>query len=199
VADGITAPPSVSAAPEVPYVAGYWRNPQAFKIAVSAARDAGHTGIQAYMPYPVHGVEPTLGLQRSWIGRPVFATCVLFFLAAYGMQYMQQVVEWPLIYSGKPYHTWQLFVVVTLESGLLMGAIVNLLLCFHTCRLVPNPNFRPIHPRVSDDTFCLAVPLTAAVGADKLVAWFRTLGADEVDIDEAPKPAGAAAPERTHA
>jgi hypothetical protein len=193
VADLVNAPATTSATPEVPYVAGFWKDPQAFKIAASAARDAGHTGIQAYMPYPIHGIEAILGLERSFIGRPVFAVSILFFLVAYQMQYHQQVVNFPMIYGGKPFHSWQLFVVVTLETGLLIGALVNLLLCFHTCRLVPNPAFKPMHPRLSDDTFCIALPITATADTQSLVAWFRKLGADEVEIDEHPAAAPAAA------
>jgi hypothetical protein len=184
VADLFHAPPTVSAAPEQPYVAGYWRDPQAFKVAAAAARDGGHTNLSAYLAYPLHGIEEILGLERSTIGRPVFAVCIVFVLIAYTMCYYQQVVSFPMVYSGKPYHTWQLFVVVTLETGLLLGALANLLLCFHTCRLVPNPAFKPMHPRLSDDTFALALPISATSGVEQLTAWFRQLGADEVEVNE---------------
>ncbi len=182
--DHVNAPPSPSATPEVPYVAGYWRNAQAFKIAATSAREAGHTGIQAYLPYPVHGIEPILGLERSWIGRGVFAVSVVFFIVAYHMQYFQQVESFPMVYGGKPFHTWQLFVVVTLETGLLIGALANLLLAFHTCRLIPNPAFKPMHPRLSDDTFALALPISARASSEQLVAWFRGLGAEEVEVND---------------
>lgn len=190
------APPTTSPRPEVPHVVGFWRNPLAFKIAARAARDAGHANLQAYLPYPIHGIEEQLGLKRSLIGRVVFSVAVIGFVLAYGMQFDRQVMDYPMVYGGKPYHTWQLFVVVTLETGLLLGALANLLLCFHTCRLVPNPGFTPMHPRLSDDTFALAVPITAAHRADALVGWFRQLGADEVEVNET---AGAAAAETSHA
>jgi hypothetical protein len=188
------APPTTSPSPEVPYVAGFWRDPQAFKIAAQAARDAGHTQLQAYLAYPLHGIEEILGLERSTIGRPVFVACLVFFVLAYLMQYNREVTDFPMVYGGKPYHTWQLFVVVTLETGLLLGAVANLLLAFHTCRLVPNPFFKPMNPRLSDDTFGLALPTSPRANADQLVEWLKKLGAVEVEINETAGTATAAKP-----
>lgn len=182
MADLVHAPATTAPAPEGPYVAGFWRTPDGFRAAARAARDAGHTNIQAYMPYPVHGFEELLGLERSWIGRPVFALCCLGFLAAFGMCWDRMDVNFPLIYGGKPYGTWQLFVVVTLETGLLLGALANLLLCFHTCRLLPNPAFMPMDPRLSDDTFAIAIPITSRHSADQLERWFHAQQAEEVRV-----------------
>jgi hypothetical protein len=184
VADLYHAPPTVSATPEVPYVAGFWRDPQAFMVAAMAARDAGHVNMQSYLAYPLHGLEEIFGLERSLIGRGVFAMSIVFFIVAYTMCYYQQVVSFPLNYSGKPYHTWQLFVVVTLETGLLLGAVANLLLCFHTCRLLPNPAFKPMNERLSDDTFGLALVIGPKGDAQQLTAWFKQLGAEEVEVNE---------------
>jgi hypothetical protein len=169
-------------------VVGYFRELPAFKAAVAAARAAGFAHVEVHTPYPVHGVEAALGLKRSWIGRPVLAVSIVVAIAAFLMQYHQQVEEFPMIYSGKPYFTWQLYVVVTLESGLLLGAIANLLLCFHTCKLLPDPFWRPRNDRLSDDTF--AVVLNDPRPAAELSAWMRQQGALDVEVDAAP--AGAA-------
>jgi hypothetical protein len=189
MADLHHAPATTSPTPEVPFVCGSWRSPQGFKVAATAARDAGYTNLQAYMPYPIHGIDAILGLERSWIGRPVFVVCIVFFVLAYLLQYDRMVVDFPLVYGGKPYHTWQLFVVVTLETGLLLGALANLLLCFHTCRLLPNPAFTPMNPRLSDDTFAIAVPITSHADAQQLVAWFNRLGAEDVVVKDPTQPA----------
>jgi hypothetical protein len=181
MADAHHAPATTSPSPEVPYVCGYFSNPRVFKLAAMAARDADYKNLQAYMPYPIHGMDAILGLERSLIGRPVFAVSVLFFVAAWFMQYFNMVVDFPLVYGGKPYDTPQLFVVVTLETGLLLGALVNLLLCFHSCKLLPNPTFKPMHPKLSDDTFAIAVPITSSASAEKLTAWFKQVGAIEIE------------------
>ena len=175
-------------------VVGYFRDVPAFKAAVVAARAAGYSHTEVHMPYPVHGVEGALGLKRSWIGRPVLAVSLVVAALAFLMQYHQQVEEFPMIYSGKPYFTWQLYVVVTMESGLLLGALLNLLLCFHTCQLLPDPFWRPRNDRLSDDTF--AVVVTDIRAAEVLVAWMKAQGAVGVDVDPAPgatpAPVGAA-------
>ncbi len=139
-------PAIIAPAPTVPYVAGFWRSPGAFRAAARAAREANYTNLQAYLPYPLHGFDEILGIRRSLIGRPVFAICCIGFLLAFFMCHDRMVSDFPMIYGGKPYVSPQLFVVVTLETGLLLGALANLLLCFHCCRLLPNPFFTPMHP-----------------------------------------------------
>jgi len=196
MADLHHAPATSSPTPEVPYVVGYFSNPRTFKLAAMAARDADYKNLQAYMPYPVHGIDEILGLQRSLLGRPVFAVTIVFFLLAYFMQYYNHVLSWPLVYGGKPFHTPQLFVVVTLETGLLLGALFNLVMCFHTCKLIPNPAFTPMHPRLSDDLFAIAVPITDKVPADTLQTFFRQVGAEGITARD---PAAPVAVEVAHA
>jgi hypothetical protein len=188
------APATTAPAPQGSYVAGFWKSPEAFKAAARAAREAGYAQLQAYMPYPLHGFDDILGLQRSWIGRPVFAICCVGFLLAFGMCSYHMVDDFPAIYGGKPYATWQLFVVVTLETGLLFGALANLLLCFHTCRLLPDPTFTPMHERLSDDTFAIAVPVSAQHSAAQLRSFFEGLHAEDIRVHLEPASAAVAAP-----
>lgn len=160
-----------------PYVGGLFADEAGFLAAARAARAAGHADLQAWTPWPVHGLEDALGLQRSWIGRPVFAAVLLGFALCFaGISYLQ-VDYWPVIYGGKPYFAWPLWVVPVLEIGLLLGAIVNLLACFHTCRLVPDPFTRLPDPRLTDDRFCLALP--AGGDPEAVRAWLRAQGAGD--------------------
>jgi len=190
MADAHHAPATTSPTPEVPYVCGYFRTPRAFKLAAMAARDADYKNLQAYMPYPIHGIDAILGLERSLIGRPVFAVSAVFFFLAWFMCYFHMTIDFPLVYGGKPYQTPQLFVVVVMETGLLMGALLNLLLCFHSCKLLPNPTFKPMHPRLSDDTFAIAVPITGSASAEKLTAWFNQVGAEDIEAKDPTQKAG---------
>lgn len=157
------------------YVGGLFADEAAFVAACRAARAAGHRDLQAWTPWPVHGLEEILGLDRSPIGRIVLAAIVLGLVLCAGFIYHLQVEDWPVVYGGKPYATWQLWVVPVLETGLLLGAVANLLACFQACKLMPDPFTRLPDPRLTDDRFCLAVP----VGADPeaMRAWLRGLGA----------------------
>jgi len=164
-----------------PYRAGIFADEAGFVAACRAARAAGHTDLQAWSPWPVHGLDEVLGLDRSLIGRAVFTVTVLGWLFCFALQYHLQVTDWPIVYGGKPYVTWQLWVVPILETGLLFGAIANFLVCCHLCKLMPDPFVVLPDPRLSDDRFAIALGGSDSVALD---AWFTAQGAESViDVD----------------
>jgi hypothetical protein len=164
-----------------PYVAGFYSDENAALSAVQAVRAAGHTAVQVWSPFPIHGLDPELGLQRSLIGRPVFALSIVGFLFTFFGIYHLMVQDWAVVYGGKPFFTWQLWLVPTLEAGLLFGAILNLKLVMHTCKLIPDPFVRLPDPRVTDDQFCVAVS-TASTSAADLTTLMTSHGAVETRL-----------------
>ncbi len=186
MSDAVSPAPVVTAT-----VIGHFATEAGFVAAAKASKEAGLHG-EYYLPWPVHGIEAALGLERSLIGRPVLGAIAFGCAAAFGMQYGLQVVDWPVIYSGKPYFTWQLWVVVTLETGLLLGAVTNLLACFHACRLFPNPTPAIVSPRHSDDRFGIALTAGGDRDEESLLSWLKAHGADAVEVQRS-KPSPAAA------
>jgi hypothetical protein len=169
-------------------VVGFYKDEHALVTACKAARDAGHPLVEAISPYPVHGIDPVLGIQRSWIGRPVLLTALLGFVAAYGFLHHSSVIEWPILVSGKPYHYWIGFVVPTLELGLLAAALVNLGLVFHATRSLPLPETKVVCPRLTDDAFAVVIPVREGYTAASLCGWLAERGAErtQVILPEAP-------------
>lgn len=174
------------AAPCAGTVLGFWRDPRSFLDACAAARDAKFPGITAYAPFPVHGLEDAMGHPRSWIGRAVMVAVIAGAIGCYHFFVQSSVMEWPINVSGKPYHSPQYWVVPILETALLGGAIVNLLSCFHTCRLSPLPA-APIDPRTTDDSFCLVLPACGdRYTTDSLARWLENHGAESVECRNQP-------------
>ena len=164
-----------------PIVAGYYRDQSRFSEACGAAMAAGHQP-EAFTPYPVHGLDATLGIPRSLLGRPVLTVILIGFCLGLGLAWYTQSQDWPLNVGGKPYFAWQTFVVVTLETGLLLGALANMGIALHLCRLLPDPNTRLINDRITDDTFALVLPITATKSAEQLSEWLRAHAAEEVQV-----------------
>lgn len=155
---------------------GYFREADraAFVTACREGTAAG-TVVRAYTPYPVHGLEHVLGYPPSWIGRFVLAVVLLGFAGVGAAIWQDHVLTWPINVSGKPYESWALFVVPTLEAGLLFGALSNLLACFHACRLAPDPFGAVLRKDLTDDHFALVVR------GDDSAAWLNAHGAESVE------------------
>ncbi|MBA3700881.1 MAG: DUF3341 domain-containing protein [Planctomycetes bacterium] len=164
-----------------PIVAGYYRDVSRFSDACGAATAAGHQP-EAFTPWPVHGLETKLGIPRSTLGRPVLAVILVGFALGLHLCWYTQYQDYPLNVGGKPYFAWQTFVVVIMETGLLLGALANMGIALHLCRLLPDPNTRLINDRITDDTFALVLPIMAGKDAEGLSTWLREQGAEEIQV-----------------
>lgn len=164
-----------------PIVAGYYRDVSRFSDACGAATAAGLKP-EAFTPWPVHGLEHKLGIPRSTLGRPVLAVILIGMALGLHLCWFTQYLDYPLNVGGKPYFAWPTFAVVILETGLLLGALANMGIALHLCRLLPDPNTRLINDRITDDTFALVLPFTAGKDAEGLSAWLREQGAEEVQV-----------------
>jgi len=158
---------------------GYWTDKHAFVKACEASHHAGHHGHQAFTPWPIHGLEKKMGLRRSWIGRPVLFMLLFGAFLGFMMQYWMMKIDYPQIIGGKSYNSWAAYVVITFESGILLGALTNLVVClFIACRLCPRPDTQLPSDLLTDDTFCLAIPAADGNQLDVLSTWLREHGAD---------------------
>lgn len=167
------------------WVAGFWSDQDAFVAAAGAARDAKFPGLTAFTPWPVHGLEEVMGHRRSWIGRAVMVAVLLGAAGCLHFFVLTSVQEWPVNVSGKPYFSPQFWVVPILESALLAGAIVNLLACFHACRLVPGDT-RVADPRLTDDQFCLLLPVDGErYSEESLSRWLSDHRAERIEARHA--------------
>lgn len=166
----------------MPYVLGYFTDVEAFKQACAASHAAGHKGHEAFTPWPIHGLERLMGIRRSWIGRPVLFMLLFGAFCGFLMQVWMMKEDWPLILAGKPYNSWPAFVVITFESGILMGALTNMaIVLLVACKLLPSAKTVLPSDALTDDTFCLAVPVTEHGSIADLDRWMQEQKAERVE------------------
>lgn len=90
----------------------------------------GYTRIDAYSPFPIHGIDEAIGTPRSKLGYIVFA-CGMFGLAnAIFMIWYTNGYDYPLVIGGKPLFAWEFSVPVMFELTVLLsafGAVLGML------------------------------------------------------------------------
>lgn len=146
--------------------------------AADGARQKGWQGLDAFTPYPLHGLEKALGLKHSWVP---WVTLIMGLAGAAGgflMQAWTSAVDWPLIVGGKPFVSWPAFLPITFESGVLVGGISNFVAMWFACRL---PKLKPAvyDERFTDDRFGLIVPLEG-LNETEVNEYLNAQGAEEV-------------------
>lgn len=170
--------------------------PEALILACRRMRDEGFRHWDAHSPFPIHGLERAMGLKRSIV--PLFVLVLGLGGAGLGMllQWWVSVEAYPLVVSGKPFFSWQAFVPIMFECGVLGGALGALFGFLILARLP-----RHHHPlfeseafeRMSDDGFFISVEARdERFDRSATLDLLSELGASRVEVVRAP--AASAAP-----
>lgn len=93
--------------------------------AARALRERGYTAVDAFTPYPVHGLDEALGLARSRLARFVFPVGLAGAAAAYALQWWTAARDYPIAIGGRPAHAPPAFVPITFEATVLLSAFAS--------------------------------------------------------------------------
>lgn len=104
-----------------------YQTPGAVFAAAEKFRDAGYTDWDVFTPFPIHGMEEAMGVKRTVL--PLIIACVGLTGASLGllMQWWMNGIDYQMVTQGKPYASWQAFVPVTFELGILSAAFTAII------------------------------------------------------------------------
>lgn len=162
------------------YCIGYFPDEHELLRATEEASRRGYDVLDAFAPYPVHGLPEAMGLGASrlaWIGAWAGAAGLVLGLT---LQAWTSSVDWPLRVGGQPFNAWPVFLPVTFELTVLFAGIMGVIALFARTRMWPG-NRKPRLRRVTDDRFALALlEVDASMDLDEMKHMLRTHGAVEV-------------------
>lgn len=162
--------------------------PAALYHACEAVRDAGYTKWDSFSPFPVHGMEGAMGIRRTRLPLLVAVLGLTGSGLALLMQGWMSAVDYPVMTQGKPYFSWQAFVPITFELGILFAAFTALL-----GMLARNALPRFHHPLMKkerflasgDDRFFVCIEAAdPAFDPDKTRAALLAAGATSIELVE---------------
>lgn len=121
---------------------------------VSAAERAyaeGYRSMDAYSPFPVHGLAEAMGFTRNRVPLLVLLGGIFGGTFAFFMQWYTATIDYPINIGGRPFNTWPAFIVITFELTILGAAIAAV---FGMLGLNGLP--RPHHPIFNAPNFVTA-------------------------------------------
>jgi hypothetical protein len=105
------------------FVLGEFSEPEACVHAARRLRESGVTGLDAYSPFPVHGIDEALELPRSRVPIVALAGGVLGACGGYAMQWWMNAVDYPITVGNRPQHGFWTNIPITFESGVLISVL----------------------------------------------------------------------------
>jgi hypothetical protein len=118
------------------YIADFAREEELL-AAVAIVRRRQWPVLEAYTPYPVHGLDAAMGLRPSKLGKVCFLWGLLGVAVAVGFQYWSTAINWPLNVGGQPWNSWPAFLPVAFETMVLFAGLGLFLSLLVRCGLAP--------------------------------------------------------------
>lgn len=136
-----------------------YEDPELLKSAARKLVTAGVKVRDVFSPFPVHGIDPIIGLKRTRLGIVSFMFgCFGLSLAILGTYYMM-IYDWPMDIGGKPnrfyYQNVTSFVPVLFEFTVLCAAHGMAITYLIRNKTLPGMAARNPDPRSTDDKFII--------------------------------------------
>lgn len=156
--------------------------------AAEAAREAGYKKIEAYSPFPIHGMSEAIDFKDQRVPWIVFMGGFTGMVCGFALQYYTAVWDYPLNIGGRPLMSFPQMVPVTFECTILfasLGAFLGML----GMNLLPQP-YHPIFntpnfDRASQDRFFLAIESNdVQFDAKEIEKFFKKLKPANVSLVE---------------
>jgi ActD protein len=152
--------PAPAGPPPLYGVMGEFATPRDLLHAAGRLRARGYKKIEAYTPFPIHGLDTALGHSGSKVPWIVLGGAFLGGGGGLWLQWWTSAVSYPIRVGGKPFFSVPAFVPITFELGVLFSAFAAILGMLALNRL-PQP-YHPVFThsqfhRATDDRFFLAI------------------------------------------
>jgi hypothetical protein len=145
---------------------------------------------EVFSPFPIHGIDPIIGIKNTRLGIMAFIYGLTgLLLATIGMRYFM-IVDWPMNIGGKPNFSYLdnilSFVPISFEFTVLCAAHGMAITYMLRNRILPGIPAQNPDPRTTDDRFVMEIRLSenSKFSADDLQGMLKETGIVELDQKE---------------
>ncbi|MEN9998379.1 MAG: hypothetical protein RI922_1369 [Bacteroidota bacterium] len=145
---------------------------------------------EVFSPFPIHGIDPIIGIKNTRLGIMAFLYGLTgLLLATIGMRFFM-VVDWPMNIGGKPNFSYLdnmlAFVPITFEFTVLCAAHGMAITYLLRNKTLPGMPAQNPDPRTTDDKFVIEIRLSEndKFSSEELEGMLKETGLIELDQKE---------------
>jgi ActD protein len=140
---------------------GIFNDEDVLMKAIKSLKEKGIKVADVISPYPIHGMDEALNLNRTRISICCFLYGATGCCLAVLMMWYMNIFDWPMDIGGKPsfalYKNIPAFIPVTFESTVLCAAHGMVITFYLRSKILPGVEPPIYHPRQADDHFVMMV------------------------------------------
>lgn len=167
-------------------VLGLFDSADALLTAIHKVKGKRLGRLEAYTPYPIHGMDEALELRRSPLGGMVLVMGILGALVALAAQYWISAIDYPIVTGGKAPWSWEAFVPIMFEVMVAFATFtagLGMLLLLNKLPFFGHPILGAKAMRaITRDRFALAIEADPELDAEAAKAALRDAGATELEV-----------------
>lgn len=161
---------------------GLYDDEEVLLKAVKEAKSKHLDIMDVYSPFPVHGLDPVLGLSESRLHQAGFVYGAIGTLTAFLFMTWVFTRDWPIIFGGKPYWSVPAFIPITFELTVLFASIGMVVTYYAINGQGPGVTNPVLDDRITDDKFCIAFEVNGVDQStvDSFKNFLQDSGASEI-------------------
>jgi hypothetical protein len=135
---------------------GIFNDEEKFISSIRSLKEQEYLIHDVFTPYPVHEVFHLLK-RKSRLPTAAYFFGLFGIIATLAFLYYTSVIDWPIVYGGKPFNSFPSFIVVTIIITILTVTIASLALFSARSKLFPGRDNTIFDLRATDDKFVIVV------------------------------------------
>jgi hypothetical protein len=135
---------------------GIFDDEEKFISSIRSLQEQGFLIYDVFTPYPVHEVFHLLK-RKSRLPTAAYFFGLFGIIGTLAFLYYTSVIDWPIVYGGKPFNSFPSFIVVTIVVTIFTVTIASLAAFSARSKLFPGRDNTIFDHRATDDKFVIVV------------------------------------------
>ncbi len=163
------------------FIIGIFDEEEKFLSSIKSLQEKDLKIHDVFTPYPMHEVFHLLK-RKSKLPAAAYFFGLFAIIAVLAFLYYISVIDWPIVYGGKPFNSFPSFIVVTIVLTIFIVTILSLAAFSARSKLYPGRENTIFDYRATDDKFVIVVEteILDKSSAEKAGSLMKDEGAVEI-------------------